>query len=171
MPNTGSHLSSLLTPSSLGNLALPSKSFPVHSQLNSRSLCFSAMEQHSKALSPAPFIPLCPTELPEHRETFQAGMVKASPPVSQAQGPDPVVAIPLHQEYSIPSWGLSMLHNQHCKLEHGGLKCPGWLQESKHIAQAPECGFGMQSSIAALDQTSQTATSIPEMYSNFPGNC
>ena len=50
-----------------------------------------------------------------------------------------------------------MLHSQHCQLEHPGLKGPVRLQEPKHVSQAPECGFGTQSSIAALDQRSQEA--------------
>ncbi|XP_058680451.1 serine/threonine-protein kinase PAK 1-like [Ammospiza caudacuta] len=36
-------------------------------------------------------------------------------------------------EYSTASRGLSMLQNLHCQLEFWGLKCLGWLQESKHI--------------------------------------
>ena len=60
-----------------------------------------------------------------------------------------------------------MLPNQHCQVEHWGLNCPVWLQESKHIGQAPECGFGTQSSIAALQQTSQEAHSKPNSRNVF----
>ena len=50
-----------------------------------------------------------------------------------------------------------MLHKQRCQVEHWRLNCPVWLQGSKHIGQAPECGFWTQSSTAALQQTSQEA--------------
>ena len=122
-----------------------------------------------KSSQSSPFHP-CSVELPEHRETFQVGTTKASPPVSQAPGPDPAVAIPLPQEYTRATWGLSMVHNQHSRLEHWGLKCLQWLQEVKHIGQAPERGFGTQSSMLPCSKhhRKHKAASIPEAYSIFP---